>query len=148
MKKSIRAFEDISFTLESSNAPRAQPAKLASVSVGASLFQIPRTFAYGNMLASDEDALFVTKEITEDNNLQSDYNTLKVVLRANVELKQGRHIRIAFGNEHLQNNLDRNRAVSEGGASCLSGNGDMIEHPCIMDNRILSNSAWYIGTDS
>ena len=148
VKKSIRAFEDISFTLESSNAPRAQPAKLASVSVGASLFQIPRTFAYGNMLASDEDALFVTKEITEDNNLQSDYNTLKVVLRANVELKQGRHIRIAFGNEHLQNNLDRNRAVSEGGASCLSGNGDMIEHPCIMDNRILSNSAWYIGTDS
>jgi hypothetical protein len=142
VKTSIRAFQELSFTLESTNAPRAQPAKLASVSVEASLFQIPRTFALGSMLVSDEAALFVQKTITEDNNLQSEYNKLEIVLRANVELKQGRHIRIAFGSKHLENNLDKNRAPP----SCFLAEFGR-QHPCIEDNPLLTDAAWYIGTD-
>ena len=144
VKTSIRAFQELSFTLESTNAPRAQPAKLASVSVEASFFQIPRTFALGSMLVSDEAAIFVTKTVTESNDLQSAYNTLEIVLRANVALNQGRHIRIAFGSKHLENNLDKNRA----GAlflspSCLDGK----QHPCIKDNPLITDAAWYVGTD-
>ena len=150
VSRSIRAFEELSFTFTTKNAPAAQLAKQAGVSVKSGIYQIPMTFAHGEMLASDENAVFSTRTISEDNDLQSDFNTLTIILKANIQLDSGDNIRIIFEKEHMANNLGRDRTPP----SCIV-NGELISNPCVENNPLfvtrgttpVTTVAWYAETN-